>query len=307
MKASWIYLPLIVFLPGLLFFNQTGMDTTRTASDSSGSAIQSTAGDTLLVTAITPVYTFPVVENRAFTVGEKLTFAIRYGFIHAGTARMEVKQETLVKDRLCYQITTVAKSASGFDFIYKVDDVVESFVDKEGLFSWLFIKKLREGGYKADLRVDYFPGDSLADVVYTRYKGRMKVYKIQNYKVKTPPFVMDVLAALYYTRTQDLKVGKSLFITNHDNKKIYDLEVKVYSEEVVETNAGKFKCLLIEPLLKGEGIFKQEGRLKIWVTNDRYKLPVIMTSEVAVGHITTELEKIEGIPGIIPARLPDNE
>jgi hypothetical protein len=39
------------------------------------------------------------------------------------------------------------------------------------------------------------------------------------------------------------------------------------------------------------------------LTDDEYKIPVQMTSEVAVGHITTELEKIEGIKNKIPAQL----
>jgi hypothetical protein len=86
-------------------------------------------------------------------------------------------------------------------------------------------------------------------------------------------------------------------------KKIYDLEIKVHKEEVVKVKAGEFRCVLLEPLLKSEGIFKQKGRLQIWMTNDVYKLPVQMKSKVVVGHITSELEKIEGIAGPIPSQL----
>jgi len=257
--------------------------------------------------SVSKVIIFPIVKNTTFQTGEKFTYKVRYGFIRAGTAVMEVVTETTINNRISYHIQTRAKSASGFDFIYKVEDVVDSYMDKDGLFSWKFHKRLREGGYKADLLVDYYPQDSLADVSFTRYKGKMKVTTQQNYKVKTPPFVLDVLASLYYVRTQDLEVGKSIYITNHDNKKIYDLEVKVYQKEIIETEAGKFRCVLVEPVLKGEGIFKQKGRLKIWLTDDRFKIPVQMTSEIAVGHITSELEKIEGIKGNIPARITSDE
>ena len=85
--------------------------------------------------------------------------------------------------------------------------------------------------------------------------------------------------------------------------KLINLEVKVYKREVLEVEAGKFRCLFIEPLLQGDGIFKQKGRLKVWLTDDQYKIPVQMTSEVIVGHITTELEKIEGLPYKIPAKI----
>ena len=100
-----------------------------------------------------------------------------------------------------------------------------------------------------------------------------------------------------------LRIGDIVSMVNHDNKKVYDLEIHVYMREEIDTAAGTFRCLRIEPLLKGEGIFKQKGRLLVWVTDDEYKIPVQMTSEVAVGHITTELEKIEGIKHKLPALI----
>ncbi len=302
----------LLLIPALLVLNLAITDTTRVVTDTTAvdSLVAADESDSTSHVAIpaanlkknsTPL-SFPTVENRAFGVGEKLTFAISYGFIHAGTATMEVKEETKFNNRNCYHIQTMAKSASGFNFVYKVEDVVDSYMDKGGLFSWKFDKRLREGGYKADLLATYYPEDSMACVSFTRYKGRMKVFKQQNYNVKTPPFALDILASLYYTRTQKLEVGNSIFITNHDNKKIYELEVKVHQKEMIETGAGKFECLLVEPILKGEGLFKQKGKLKVWLSNDQYKIPVRMTTEIAVGHITTELEKIEGIKGKIPAR-----
>ncbi|TFH03046.1 MAG: DUF3108 domain-containing protein [Calditrichales bacterium] len=243
---------------------------------------------------------YPKIKNNAFSVGEKLTFKVRYGVVRAGTATMSVLKETKVQDHPVYQIQTTAVSDAPFSWVFSVNDVVNSFIDREGLFSWRFEKKLREGNYEMDLLVDYSPQDSLARVKYIRYKDDVERL---NYDVKAPPFVLDILASFYYIRTRDLNVGDVISITNHDNKKIYDLEVQVYMRETISTAAGKFRCLRVEPLLKGEGIFKQKGRLLVWVTDDEFKIPVQMTSEVVVGHITTELEKIEGIPGPIPARI----
>lgn len=311
-----LYMGLIQYLliPGLLWTNFFLIDSLQVAGDSTGAdSIAPESAESVPLPlpvknqSASALLVFPLVKNTSFHTGEKLTFKVRYGFIRAGVAVMEVMGESTLNGRSIYHIQTRAKSASGFDFVYKVEDVVDSYIDKEGLFSWKFQKRLREGGYKADLLVDYHPQDSLAEVSFTRYKGRMEIFKQQNYQVKTPPFVLDVLASLYYVRTQNLEVGRSLYITNHDNKNIYPLEVKVHLKETIETGAGKFRCLLIEPVLKGEGIFKQKGRLKVWLTDDRYKIPVQMTSEIVVGHITTELEKIEGIPSDIPARINSDE
>jgi hypothetical protein len=245
---------------------------------------------------------FPRQVNNAFKLGEMLTFKIRYGIIRAGTATMSVKAERELNNRSVYYILTTAKSAAGFNWIYKVEDMVVSYLDKEGLFSWKFEKRLREGKYKADLFVDYDPFQALANVTFIRYHEDMKIKKKENYQVKTTPFILDILASFYYVRTQELQVGKSIFLTNHDKKKVNNLEVKVYKKEIIEVNAGKFNCFVVEPLLFGEGIFKQKGRLKVWLTDDQYKIPVQMKSAVLVGNITTELEKIEGISDPIPSK-----
>jgi len=246
---------------------------------------------------------FPEVENTAFRIGEKLFFKIRYGFIRAGSAIMEVKNEQILNMRPVYHIQTTARSASGFNWIFKVEDEVNSYLDKWGLFSWKFEKKLREGGHNVDVLVDYDPYAENAHVNFTRYHKDMAIRKQESYDVVSPSFTFDILAAFYYIRNQDLKVGQSLYLTTHDDKKVYDLEIKVYREEVLKVQAGEFRCLVLEPLLKGEGIFKQKGRLQVWMTNDKYKIPVQMTSKVVVGHITSELEKIEGIGAPIPAQL----
>jgi hypothetical protein len=257
---------------------------------------------TLKILAPEPVFVYPIVENNAFQIGEKLTFKVRYGFVRAGTATMSVLKETILNERPVYQIQTTAESVSPFSWVYKVDDVVNSFIDKEGLFSWRFEKKLREGSYKIDLLVDYIPKDSLAKIHTIRYKDDIEENR---YDVKVPPFALDVLAAFYFVRTKPLRVGDIVSIINHDNKKVYNLEIHVYMREEIDTAAGTFKCLRIEPQLKGEGIFQQKGRLLVWITDDKYKIPVQMTSEVAVGHITTELEKIEGINHKLPSLISE--
>jgi hypothetical protein len=246
-------------------------------------------------------FIFPKRINQAFRPGEKLTFKIRYGIIRAGTATMFVKKEREFNNRTVYHIQTTAKSAAAFSWIYKVRDKVVSYLDKEGLFSWKFEKYLREGGYKVDLTVNYDPFQSLANVSFIRYHSDMTIKKEDNYQVKTTPFILDILAAFYYVRTQELEVGKSIFLHNHDKKKINKLEVRVYKKEAIKVKAGKFRCFVVEPLLAGEGIFKQKGRMKVWLTDDQYKIPVQMKSAVFVGSITTELEKIEGVSRPIPS------
>lgn len=218
-------------------------------------------------------------ENLAFGVGERLSFDVGYGFINAGTATMEVARLVEYADRPCYQIRTRAQSNSFFSTFFKVDDRVESIMDAVGLFSWRFEKNLREGGYRANRTYTFDQSDHL---VY--YEGDT---------IEVPPYTQDPLSVLYYVRTKDLDPGTSLFIDNFTDGELYPLEVKVIERERISVKAGTFDCIVVEPLLQSAGVFKHEGKLRVWLTDDRLKMPVLMKSKVLVGSISAELTDYE--------------
>lgn len=215
------------------------------------------------------------IENLAFGVGEKFSFDINYGFINAGTASMEVEKLIEYESRPCYQIVTHANSNKFFTSFYKVDDRVESIIDALGLFSWRFEKHLREGGYKAD-RTSVFdqPNNRVIDGKDT---------------IPVEPFTQDALSVLYYIRTAKLEVGKSVYAFNYVDGRKVNLEVKVLKKEKITVAAGTFDCLVVEPLTSSVGVFKNDGTLKVWLTDDRLRMPVLMKSKILVGSISAEL------------------
>lgn len=281
-------IPLVAQVPDLI------------SGPSDSSSVAATTPDTVRTLRILD----RTVENQAFSAGEKLTFAIRYGFIRAGTAVMEVKEKVMVKDSIpAYRILTTARSSRGFDPFYRVRDSVETIIDARGFFSWRFEKRLREGGYKYDLLVDYIQERGYANVETIRYHSDepLRVKHRAAFELDIPAYVLDVLSSFYYIRTQPLEMGMPIYMTNHDNKKIYDLKVIVQKRERVKVDAGEFDCVVVIPLLQGDAIFKQEGKMSIWLTDDKLRIPVLMKSKVAVGSISSELQSIEGV-GHIPAK-----
>jgi hypothetical protein len=214
--------------------------------------------------------------NLSFGEGEKLEFKVRWGPIKAGNATMEITETIEFQGRKCFRVVSTAESSKFFSAFFKVRDRVESFIDKEGLYSLHFEKHLREGKFKSDKFVDFDQQNHLA------VAGKDTI--------PVPPFVQDVLSALYYVRTQQLEVGKSLFVDNHTDNKNYPLEVKVLKRERVEVDAGTFDCLVVQPILQAAGVFEQKGTLTVWLTDDQKKMPVQMKSKVAIGSIITELK-----------------
>lgn len=209
-------------------------------------------------------------------IGEYFQFSVSWSGINAGSALMQVQNWQWVDGHKTWRIVSKTESNSFVSKFYKVRDRVESSMDVDSLYSRKFEKHLREGGYKHD------------SVVLFDQKDRKARYD-NGHVVDVPPRVRDVLAAFYYVRTQPLPDGATLSIPTHDNEKSYDLEVHVLRRERIEVPAGKFSCVVVEPVLKSEGIFKSRGKLLVWLSDDERHLPVKVTSKVPIGSITVSL------------------
>ena len=245
-----------------------------------------------------PPIEFSTFNNEAFWVGEKLTFGIYYQFIRVGTAEMEIMDTVLVNGYPTIQIQTRARSASFFDNFYKVRDEINSYVDTKGFFSRKFVKKLREGDYYVDVILEY---DYAKRKIYgeqIRYDeddiNKIRKDDSRKYEVELTKPLFDVLASFYFSRLQKLETGMPIYVDSNDNEKIYPITVFIQEYEDVKTDAGKFKTVKISPKLRGDAVFKQEGAIWIWLTNDKYKVPVKVESELYFGSIYVELEKIQG-------------
>lgn len=224
--------------------------------------------------------TYRSVINNAFNVGEYLHFSVSYGVITAGYATIEVPNIEKVRGRDCYVLKTTARTTSSFDWMFKVRDWTKSYLDTGRFHSLGFEKHLREGGYKKDIKITYDQHKNKGT-----YTDKKKTVEID-----IPDDVMDPLSAMFYIRTMDIKVGDEILIPATDNKKIYDIKVIVHKREKVEVEAGKFDCFVVEPVMADGGVFKKNGKVKVWLTADEKKMPVKMETKVYIGSIDAELD-----------------
>ena len=44
-----------------------------------------------------------------------------------------------------------------------------------------------------------------------------------------------------------------------------------------------------------KGLFLNEGNIRVWVTNDAARIPVLMKAKVIIGSISATLNKVEGV------------
>jgi len=165
-------------------------------------------------------------------------------------------------------------------------------MDINGYFSYKFKKNLKEGSYIEKRTHFYFPEQGFT--IYNKYLRKKKIWK--DYKFDIPANTHDVLSAFYKSRMMNLKVGKPAEINVTVDGESHVAKIIVHRKEKIKTIFGRKECLVIEPLLKGESLFKQTGRIQVWVTNDEYKIPVKLESKVIFGSFKAILKKAENVP-----------
>lgn len=234
---------------------------------------------------------FRKVENKAFKVGEKLTFEVKYGFVTAGVAEYKIPKITKLAGRDVYQVTFDVSSIPAFDPFYKVRDHYETFIDVEGIFPWRFEQHIREGGYSRDF-----------SVFLDQRKGKAKTSE-GSYDI--PMYSQDIVSAFYYARTLDytnMKEGDRISLENFYKDKTYPLDIVYRGKETITVSAGKFECLVLEPMVREGGLFKSEGNIVVWLTNDDVKIPVKVKTKVVIGSIDAELTGYSGLAGELKSK-----
>ncbi|HVP14905.1 MAG TPA: DUF3108 domain-containing protein [Terriglobales bacterium] len=213
-----------------------------------------------------------------FRPGESLRFSVQYGFIHAGSAWLEVPGIREYRGHQVYELLARAESNAFFSRFYKVRERIESSWDPHGRYSLRYFEDRREGKFRQRTDVVFDPDRHVA-----RYSDGA-AYPI-------PPGVQDALSSFYYTRTRPLPLGGSIVFHYHASRKSQPLQVKVLGRERIETPAGTFDCVAVEPILRAGGIFRSTGRLVIWLTADERRMPVLMKSKVIIGSVSVVLQE----------------
>ncbi len=218
--------------------------------------------------------------------GEELNYKISWAFVTAGEATIKADKILYNGKEYTYQIETIAKSYSVIDKMFKVRDINMSWIKTDLSKSLGYWQSIREGSYKRDEWLNFDYKKNIYDMYKQNRKGELYKY--------TTPFtgteVLDVLSALYYVRNPKIPLQDTIYFDIVNVNKQYPLKVIVHGKEKVKTKAGTFNCIVLEPMVNGESIFVVKGRsLKVWLTDDEYRLPVKMAVEVFIGSVKAEL------------------
>lgn len=221
------------------------------------------------------------IRNMAFQNGERISYQIFYSvlgiYVNAGDASFTTQLEK-IGNKPVYHFTGEGTSNSKYDWIFKVRDKYESYVDTATLQPYKFIRDVDEGGFKIYENVSFNQQANTA----VSSKGVFKV----------PNCVQDVLSTIYYARNinfdnykPDDKIPFTMFLDNE----VYNLYIKYLGKETIKTRYGKFNAIKFKPLLIKGTIFEGGEKMTVWVSDDANHIPLRIESPIAVGSIKVDM------------------
>lgn len=221
---------------------------------------------------------------------EELTYAVRWGLVNAGTAVLKMTPVVDGGELAAYRIETLARSNSFIDVFYPVRDTTTSLVDASFSRSLFYSKSQREGGFSRDEVLEY----DLLDGLSLLYRDG----KLRN-SLRLPEEFQDPVSGLYRFRAIGASPGDTVGMYATDGVRLMLIKGTILGREEVATPAGRFDCLKVElfpETLEGPFIRKKKGRILMWFSDDRCRLPVKMSTEIFIGAVETVLEKAEYRP-----------
>jgi hypothetical protein len=228
-----------------------------------------------------PYDDFCGIKNTAFSADEQISFTVYYAvagiFVNAGNAIFTTTLET-INNRPVYHIIGDGKTNSSYDWLYKVRDKYETFIDTATMQPLKSIRSVSEGGYKKYQNITF---NKTANTAMTT-DGVFKV----------PECVQDVVSAMYYARNIDFskykpddKIPFSMFFGNE----VSNLYIRYVGKETIKTRYGKFDAIKLKPLLVKGDLFEGGEKMTVWISDDPNHIPVRVESPLVVGSVKIDM------------------
>jgi hypothetical protein len=234
------------------------------------------------------------MENESFQAGEELVYKIFYnlGFIWlpAGEVAFELRE-----NEDSYFVKVLGRTYKNYEKIYKINDHYYSEFDKESLLPKVFVRNVHEGKYR---RYDSILFDH-KQLVAKSFWGNTRA-KAKWYEFELNSCMQDMLTTLYYVRNiplGKLEKGSQFPVNVFFDKEAYPLNVSFKGVEKRKKikDLGVYNTVRIEPDVVAGHVFKNNSKMKIWISNDLNKIPLLIESPVSVGSVKAVLKSHKGL------------
>jgi hypothetical protein len=166
-----------------------------------------------------------------------------------------------------------------YDWIFKVRDRYQSYVDTNTLQPVKFVRNVDENKY-------------VKSEVITFNKSTNTATTADDKTFKVPNCIHDVMSQVYYARNIDYNKYKINDTIPYDvflDNEIHRVYIRYLGKETIKSRYGKFKCLKFKPLLLKSSMFEGGEKMTVWVSDDDNRLPIRIESGISVGSVKVDM------------------
>lgn len=209
-------------------------------------------------------------------VGERLEYDAKFGILELGRAELLVAGVDTVRGDSALHLRFLIR---GGNVLYRINNEWDSWVGLADFTSRRFVQDHNEGGRQYRNAYEIFP-----DSGYYRQEGVDSL-------LPTSAFPLDDAAFFYFVRFVDLVPGRHEF-HRYFKPDRNPVVLEVVGRDTVDVPAGRFDCLVVRPVIKGGGIFRERAEGRMWITNDERRLVVQIKSRFYFGSLTFRLTRL---------------
>lgn len=221
--------------------------------------------------------------------GEKLVYEGKVSRLKLSVSVAELTFTSKKNDRdeLVIQTEAVSKGTLlklfRFSFLQQYESVVDA--------NFRILRTMKRDVQKERVRdseavFDYASGK----VTYVETDPKAPTRPPRRIASEIPRQMQDMVSAIYFLRTQDLKVGARFDIPVSDSGLVYSVPVFVAARERQKTDIGERWCFRIEPEIFGTGrLIEQKGKMTIWVADDIHRTPVRSVINSEIGRVEVRI------------------
>lgn len=234
------------------------------------------------------------IDNTTFQPGEELVYKLYYnwGIVWVPAGEVTFRVNDYGRN---FHVTADGRTYGSYDWAFKVRDNYECDIDKNTLLPNHSIRSVREGGYRL---YDEMTFDQSGKKVVSKRGKTKEATQQQSFQLDN--CTHDVLSIIYYLRNANFdqfRKGDTFPIEIFMDKKIWPLEVKYSGKERKKRvkGMGYFNTHVFSPELISGEVFKEGDEMKVWVSDDANKIPVLIESPVSVGSVKVVLKSYKGL------------
>jgi hypothetical protein len=229
---------------------------------------------------------------QPFAPGESLTYEVTALGFGAGTLRMQVSAPAPMDGISTWPIAVDIRSKGAFDQIFPLRDHDATWWDPVAGHAVANRLSASEGGHRYEYEMHFHrsvpgPDGGIAVDVDHREEGKRET------QVRSlDPDVENFLAAIYWLRLRPLLPDErdSVPVVMGENR--WTLVSTVVGRETIESGAGSHPCVHVRLSVQFSGKMGNKRDLEAWFTDDPRHVPVLLDSELFIGHLKMRLAQV---------------